>query len=422
MSVKVVLGALWGDEGKAKIVDFLAQDIDAIVRFQGGCNAGHTVVHNDNKIVMHMVPVGILQPEVKAIIGNGVVIDPIQLKKELEELKEQGVNTKNRLYISSTAHITLPLHLFLDAYKEKQKGKEAIGTTKKGIGPTYTDKASRIGIRMSDLLHPQYFQNRVLNLIRQNEDKLGAWLKKNDVDKMINNLLEIGKELEPLITDTPYLINDMIKDGKNVIFEGAQGTLLDIDFGTYPFVTSSNPSIGGAITGSGVSPQKIEQTIGIFKSYITRVGKGPFPTEMEEETAQEIRKKGNEFGATTGRPRRCGWFDAVLGKYSVMVNGFDSIAISLLDVLTNTDKIKICTYYQYNKEELLRIPQEQQLFSKIKPNYIELPGWKENITDIREFDDLPKNARNYVYKIEELLAVDVKWISVGPNRKQTIVR
>jgi len=422
MSVKVVLGALWGDEGKAKIVDFLAQDIDAIVRFQGGCNAGHTVVHNDNKIVMHMVPVGILQPEVKAIIGNGVVIDPIQLKKELEELKEQGVNTKNRLYISSTAHITLPLHLFLDAYKEKQKGKEAIGTTKKGIGPTYTDKASRIGIRMSDLLHPQYFQNRALNLIRQNEDKLGAWLKKNDVDKMINNLLEIGKELEPLITDTPYLINDMIKDGKNVIFEGAQGTLLDIDFGTYPFVTSSNPSIGGAITGSGVSPQKIEQTIGIFKSYITRVGKGPFPTEMEEETAQEIRKKGNEFGATTGRPRRCGWFDAVLGKYSVMVNGFDSIAISLLDVLTNTDKIKICTSYQYNKEELLRMPQEQQLFSEVKPNYIKLPGWKENITDIREFDDLPKNARNYVYKIEELLAVEVKWISVGPNRKQTIVR
>ncbi len=350
MSLSVVLGAMWGDEGKAKITDFLAQNADVIVRFQGGCNAGHTVVHSNKKFVLHIIPVGILQPKVKAIIGNGVVIDPFQLLEELENLKDRGIKIADRLFISSNAHVTLPLHIYLDTYGEKAKGEKAIGTTKKGIGPTYEDKASRNGIRVGDLIYPEILKTRIQNLIEQNEDKLKGWLEENDAEQMISDIINIGKQIEPFISNTPYQINDFINSNKNILLEGAQGTLLDIDFGTYPFVTSSNPSIGGAITGTGISPDKIDETIGVFKSYLTRVGKGPFPTKMDEKMAKIIRVKGNEFGATTGRPRSCGWFDAVASNYSVMINGFDEIALTLLDVLSGLEEIKVCTSYNYNNK------------------------------------------------------------------------
>lgn len=422
MPTTAVLGAMWGDEGKAKVVDFLAQNADVIVRFQGGCNAGHTVVHNNQKFVMHIIPVGILQKNVKAIIGNGVVIDPFQLWDELKYFKQEGIKFKDRFFISSSAHVSLPFHLFIDANNEKSKGDKAIGTTGKGIGPTYEDKASRNGIRVADLMHPHFLKTRINNLIKQRKAKLGSWLEENAVEQMIARLLTIGKKIKPFISDTTYQINELIDSNKNILLEGAQGTLLDIDFGTYPYVTSSNPSIGGAITGTGIAPNRIDETIGVFKSYITRVGKGPFPTEMDEEMAKTIRIKGNEFGATTGRPRRCGWFDAVASKYSVMINGFDQIALTLLDVLSGLEEIKICTSYNHNNKEYTKVPIDQNIFSRVNPNYISLPGWKDDITGIKNFHDLPVNAQNYVKTVEELLAVNIKWISVGPARKQTIIR
>ncbi len=346
MSLTVVLGALWGDEGKAKIIDNLAEDVDVIVRFQGGCNAGHTVIHNGKKNIMHIIPVGILHPQVKCVIGNGVVINPFQMLEEIKELQSKGIKLHGRLFISSQAHITTPIHTFLDEWNEKKSGKQSIGTTKRGIGPTYSDKFSRLGIRFGDLLNPEYLSERIDNSINHKQEILAEWLEQNDIEKMKKDLINSGVALKKYIANTPYLINKYLDENKKIIFEGAQGTLLDIDFGTYPFVTSSNPSIGGAITGSGVNPKKIDKVIGIMKSYFTRVGKGPFPTEMKNQIGDYIRVKGKEFGATTGRPRRCGWFDAVVARYSCMINGFDEIALTKLDVFSGLDKIKICIHYE----------------------------------------------------------------------------
>jgi adenylosuccinate synthase len=422
MPLTIVLGAFWGDEAKAKIVDALAENADVIVRFQGGCNAGHTVVHNGKKFIFHIIPVGILYPDKKCVIANGVVINPFQLMSEIEEFEKRGIDIGERLFISSQAHITLPIHKFMDEISERKSKKQGIGTTKRGIGPTYADKSARFGIRVADLLTPHYFSTRIDNIINNKRELLSDWLAENDIEQLEQKIVEIGKKIQKYVVDTPYLINRFLDDGKQVLFEGAQGSLLDIDFGTYPFVTSSNTTIGGSVTGSGVNPRRIGKVIGVMKSYSTRVGKGPFPTELNDETGDYIRDKGNEYGSTTGRPRRCGWFDAVAAKYSVMINGFDEIALTLLDVLTGLDTIKICTHYEIDGERTDDFPVVTHTLEKVVPKYISIPGWKEDISDIKEFSDLPTNAQNFVHKIEEALNIRISIISVGAEKNQTIYR
>ena len=422
MSLTIVLGACWGDEAKAKIVDTIAEKMDVIVRFQGGCNAGHTVVHNEKKFIVHIIPVGILYPEIICVIGNGVVIDPFQFINEIDLIEKEGIDIGNRLFISSQAHITLPLHKFWDGLSEKKSEKQAIGTTKRGIGPTYADKTSRYGIRISDLFDPQYLSKRIDNIITNKRVLLADWLEENDLENMTRNLIEIGKKMHDFVVDTPYLINKFLDEGKQVLYEGAQGTLLDIDFGTYPFVTSSNTSIGGAISGSGINPKRIDKIIGVMKSYFTRVGNGPFPTELKDETGDYIREKGQEYGATTGRPRRCGWFDAIAAKYSTMINGFDEIALTLLDVYSGLETIKICTHYEIDGKKVDSFPIVTNKLEKVNPKFISLPGWENDISNEKKFSDLPINAQNFVHKIEEILNLKVSIISVGAERNQTINR
>ncbi|MCK4339181.1 MAG: adenylosuccinate synthase [Candidatus Cloacimonetes bacterium] len=422
MSLTIVLGACWGDEAKAKIVDILAEKSDVVVRFQGGCNAGHTVVHKDKKYIFHIIPVGILYPDKKCIIANGVVINPFQLISELEDIQKQNIDVGDRLFISSQAHITLPLHKFLDGLSEKKSKKQAIGTTKRGIGPTYSDKFARFGIRVADLLDPKYLYLRIDNIINNKRSQIADWLEETDLEDMKRNLVKIGKKIQHFVIDTPFLINKYLNEGKRVLYEGAQGTLLDIDFGTYPFVTSSNTSIGGAISGSGVNPRRIDKIIGVMKSYFTRVGNGPFPTELKNEIGDYIREKGHEYGATTGRPRRCGWFDAIIAKYSAMINGFDEIALTLLDVYSGLKTIKICTHYEIDGERVDHFPIVTNRLEKVIPKFITIKGWNEVISNIKEFSDLPINAQNFVHIIEEILNIKVSIISVGAEKNQTIFR
>lgn len=422
MSVTVVLGALWGDEAKAKIVDALAINMDAIVRFQGGCNAGHTVVHGDTTYKFHIIPVGILNPEMICIIGNGVVVNLERLLQEIQDIESKGIHLADRFFISSQAHLTLPIQTYLDELGEKLSGKQAIGTTKAGIGPTYADKAARLGLRMGDLLDKEYLTFRMSNLINNKRDLLGSWLENLSLEDSVEMLYEIGIQLKPFISNTPYMINNMIKENKNILFEGAQGTLLDIDFGTYPYVTSSNSTIGGALTGTGINPRSIDKIIGVMKAYVTRVGNGPFPTELRDKVGEYIREKGQEYGTTTGRPRRCGWFDAVAARFSAMLNGFDEIALTLLDVYSGLDTIKICTGYTLDSLELEEYPVETRLLQKVQPSYISLPGWKENISSLKKFEELPENAQDFVQTVEELLGIPIKIISVGAKRSQTIFR
>ena len=422
MPVTVVLGALWGDEAKAKIVDALAVNMDAIVRFQGGCNAGHTVVHGDKTYKFHIIPVGILDPKMICIIGNGVVINIERLLQEIEEIESKGIHLADRFFISSQAHITLPVQTYLDELGEKLSGKQAIGTTKSGIGPTYSDKAARLGLRMGDLLDKEYLEYRLSNLIENKRDMLGSWLENISLDDSVEMLYDIGIQLKPYICNTPCMINKLIRENKNILFEGAQGTLLDIDFGTYPYVTSSNTTIGAALTGAGINPRSIDRIIGVMKAYFTRVGNGPFPTELHDEIGEYIRERGHEYGTTTGRPRRCGWFDAVAARFSAMLNGFDEIALTLLDVYSGLDKIEICTGYTLDGLELEEYPVETRLLKLVQPTYISLPGWKENITSVKKFEDLPENVQTFVHTIEELLSIPIKIISVGAERSQTIFR
>jgi len=422
MPVTIVLGALWGDEAKAKIVDALAENMDAIVRFQGGCNAGHTVVHGDTTYKFHIIPVGILDPNMICIIGNGVVINLERLLEEIKNVEAQGIHLADRFFISSQAHITLPVQTYLDELGEKLSGNQAIGTTKSGIGPTYSDKAARLGLRMGDLLDKEYLSYRLSNLINNKRDLLGSWLEDNSLEDSVEILFEIGIQLKSNICNTPCMINSMIKDNKNILFEGAQGTLLDIDFGTYPFVTSSNSTIGGALTGAGINPRSINKIIGVMKAYFTRIGNGPFPTELHDKIGEYIREKGHEYGTTTGRPRRCGWFDAVAARFSAMLNGFDEIALTLLDVYSGLDTINICTGYALEGLELEEYPVETRLLQKVQPSYISLPGWKEDISSVKKFDELAENARDFVHTIEELLGIPIKIISVGAKRSQTIFR
>ncbi|MBC8312947.1 MAG: adenylosuccinate synthase [Candidatus Cloacimonetes bacterium] len=422
MPSTVVLGASWGDEGKAKIVDTLAEKMDVIVRFQGGCNAGHTVVHEDKKFVVHIIPVGILHPQKICIIGNGVVINPYQLIAEIEDLQKQKISFENRLFISSQAHITLPIHTYLDEMNEKKRSKNAIGTTKSGIGPTYAEKSSRSGIRISDLLDSKYLSARIDNIINSKKELLSDWIDKNDVKKMKMDLINIGKKIEKSIVDTPILINRFLDENKDILFEGAQGTLLDIDFGSYPFVTSSNASIGGAITGSGINPKKINKIIGVMKAYFTRVGNGPFPTELKGKIGNFIREKGQEFGATTGRPRKCGWFDLAATKYSSMINGFDEIALTKLDIYSGLKEIKICTHYEIDGEKIDYFPNRIQQLEKAVPKFISLPSWNEEISDIRKYSNLPKNAKIFIETLEKIINLPITIISVGPEKNQTIFR
>ncbi len=413
MSSTAVLGCAWGDEAKAKIVDVLAKDAHFIVRFQGGNNAGHTIMLDDEKYVFHLVPSGILYPEKKCVLGPGVVIDPFELISEIESLKNKGIVFEERFFIDPRAHLVLPLHREMDGNQEADSTQTKIGTTKRGIGPAYSDSTARVGIRFGDLYEKEYLIERITNLFHYHE------IHQSSVGSTVENLLEAGKILHPFLKQIPYLWQD-IKD-ENILFEGAQGSLLDVNFGTYPFVTSSHTIAGGIAIGSGYA-KPVDRIAGIFKSYYTRVGEGPFPTELFDEIGEKIRVQGNEYGSTTGRPRRCGWFDAVAAKYTTMINGIDEVALTLLDVLSGFETLKICVGYRINGEKLAEFPYNAKRLNQVEPEYISLPGWKQDITSITKFKELPENARQYVFTIEELLGKKITIISVGPNRKQTIFR
>ncbi len=416
MSTTAVLGCIWGDEAKAKIVDVLADNSDIVVRFQGGNNAGHTINLKGKKYVFHLVPSGILYPQKMCAIAAGVVIDPFDLIGEIDSLKKQGMTFKDRFFIDPRTSIVLPLHKKLDAGAEDETGQTKIGTTRKGIGPCYSDKISRTGIHFSDLFDKKFLKKRLENLYAYHR------LPENEIESLLPDLLKVGDKLKPFLKQLPYFLNDLYEQNKNILFEGAQGSLLDINFGTYPFVTSSHTIAGGISTGCGFSPKKIERIVGVFKSYFTRVGEGPFPTELNDETGERIRRQGNEFGATTGRPRRCGWFDAVAAKYTTMINGIDEIALTLLDVLSGFETLKICTKYFLEDKKIEEFPFSAEILDKVESGYLELPGWKEDISGIKNYEELPVNTKKYISKIEELLNKKISIISVGPDRSQTIFR
>lgn len=422
VSTVVIIGAQWGDEGKGKITDFLAEKADIIVRYQGGNNAGHTVVVDDEEFKLHLIPSGILYPDKLCAIGNGVVIDPQVLKKELDSLAERGVPTA-KLYISQRAHVIMPYHRLMDEVEEEQKGKAKIGTTKRGIGPTYTDKASRIGIRIVDLIDKEEFPVMLkANLERKNQIFAKLYnIKGFEYEEVLKEYQGYAEMLEPMVADVSLLVHNAIKEGKNVLFEGAQGTLLDLDHGTYPYVTSSHPTAAAAALGTGIGPTKINRALGIVKAYTTRVGEGPFPTELMDELGEEIRKNGNEYGTTTGRPRRCGWFDAVIVRYAARISGLDSLAITKLDVLTGLPVIKLCSGYRYKGEIIREFPASLKELAKCEPVYEEFPGWTEDISQVTRYEDLPDNAKRYLERIVELTETKIALISVGVKRSQTIV-
>lgn len=420
----VVVGSQWGDEGKGKLIDILSQDSDITARYQGGNNAGHTVVVKDKVHVFHLLPSAILHRGKVCVIGNGVVIDPKALLEEISTLAKKGmVITPQRLKISGHAHVVMPYHRILDGLRESKR-KNKIGTTGRGIGPCYADKVTRCGIRMVDLLNPRILKAKLEDNLREKNEIFSKVFKTQDFsfDAIYKEYLGYGKKMKEFICDTALYLNRSIENKKSVLFEGAQGTFLDIDFGTYPFVTSSNSIVGGVCSGTGVAPMKIDKAIACVKAYTTRVGEGPFPTEFSTYLKDEIRTKGNEFGATTGRPRRCGWFDSVLVRYSIIINGIDELAIMKLDVLDDLEKIKVCTAYKYKGKIFKDFPMDFEALSKAQPVYEELNGWKTPIHSARAYKDLPKNARIYIERLEKLLGVGVKYVSIGTKRDEIIVR
>lgn len=423
MTAVVLIGAQWGDEGKGKITDFLAEKADMIVRFQGGNNAGHTVVIDDKKYKLHLIPSGIFYPDKLCVVGNGLVVDPKVLLEELDYLYEQGITTDN-LRISSNAHVIMPYHRLLDELEEEFKGFAKIGTTKRGIGPAYKDKASRTGIRISDLMDKEEFASKLEYNIKEKNLIISKIYGHAELDKnkIFEEYLGYAEIIRKYVTDSSLIVNDFINSDKKVLFEGAQGTLLDIDHGTYPYVTSSNPIAGAACIGAGVGPTKITTVLGVIKAYTTRVGEGPFPTELTCETGEMIRNRGYEFGTTTGRPRRCGWFDAVIARYSVRLSGLTDLALTKLDVLTGMESVKICTGYRYQGEIIEEFPQSLKKLAQCEAVYEELPGWQEDLTAINSFNELPAEAKKYISRIEELTDVGVSMVAVGPGRNQTIVR
>lgn len=418
----VLIGAQWGDEGKGKVTDFLAEKADIVARYQGGNNAGHTVVVGDQEFKLHLIPSGILYPEKTCIIGNGVVIDPAVLLKELEYLVNRGVCVDN-LRISERAHIIMPYHKKLDEVIEESKGASKIGTTKRGIGPAYMDKAARMGIRFIDMLDKEEFSI----LLERNLDEKNNLLKKVygvegfDKNAIMEEYLGYADLLRKYSADTSLIIHKALKAGQNVLFEGAQGTLLDLDHGTYPYVTSSHPIAGAATIGAGLGPTEITKVIGIVKAYTTRVGEGPFPTELDDEMGAHLRNVGYEFGTTTGRPRRCGWFDAVITKYAVRTSGLTSMAITKLDVLTGLDTLKICTGYRRGNEIITEFPASLKVLAQCEPVYEEMPGWTEDITGAQKIEDLPQNAQKYLKRISELSGAPIAIVGVGTRRSQTII-
>jgi len=423
MSSLAIVGSQWGDEGKGRIVDLLSSQVDMVVRFQGGNNAGHTVVRGEDVFKLHLIPSGILYPEVTCVIGDGVVLNPAVLIEELDNLKKKNINIEN-LRISCKAHMVMPYHVVLDKAREHRLGKSKIGTTHKGIGPVYSDKASRSGIRTQDLLDHKIFKAKLeeeLSLKNAIIEKIYG-MQPLDPEEIYEDYMLYGERIGKYIIDTAFLINEFLDQNKSVLFEGAQATMLDIDHGTYPYVTSSSTTAGGVCTGSGVGPGRLDEVLGIAKSYSTRVGSGPFPTEIEGGIGDLLREKGYEYGTTTGRPRRCGWFDAVVLKYSVMLNYLDSIALTKLDVLSGFEKIKICTAYKYKKEVYKNLPCHQTILHKCTPVYEEFEGWTEDITDIKKYEDLPPAAKKYIESIEEIIKVPVSMVSVGPERNQIIIR
>ncbi|MCK4240466.1 MAG: adenylosuccinate synthase [Candidatus Atribacteria bacterium] len=426
MSTLVVVGSQWGDEGKGKITDLLSEEVDIVVRYQGGCNAGHTVVKGDQQFIFHLIPSGILHPGKKCLIGNGVVIDPESLLREIEDLRKKGIEIDGNLFIDSKAHVVLPYHKTLDEIKEEKRGKNKLGTTKRGIGPAYIDKIARTGIRIADLIDKKTLSEKLkINLEEKNEifEKLySIKTSKQEQKDLIKRYQEYGQLLKKYVIDVSLLVNQAIEEDKKILFEGAQGTLLDIDHGTFPYVTSSNPVAGGACIGAGVGPTKIDKVLGITKAYTTRVGSGPFPTEIEGELGEYLRQKGGEFGATTGRPRRCGWFDAVVASYAVRINGMDSMVLTKIDVLSDLDKIKICTSYQCNGKLIKEFPVNLKTLKNCNPVYEEVEGWKSDISQITRYEDLPPKLKAYISRIEELVRTKVVIVSVGPKRCQTIIR
>jgi adenylosuccinate synthase len=424
MSGIVVIGAQWGDEGKGKITDFLAKDADLVVRYQGGNNAGHTVEVEDKKYKLHLIPSGIINDNTLCVIGDGVVVDPKALIDEINYLEEEGLKvTPEKLVVSDRAHLIMPYHKVLDGLSEKSRGKGDIGTTGKGIGPCYTDKHERSGLRMCDLMHPEIFKeklkanievkNRIIKEVYGGEEL--------SFEEIYKSYMEYAEKIKNFIKDTTVVVYDSIKANKKVLFEGAQGTLLDIDYGTYPYVTSSHPISGGVCVGAGVGPTMIKSAVGVCKAYTTRVGKGPFPTELFDEMGDYIRDKGFEYGTTTGRARRCGWLDLVILKYAVRISGLTSLAITKLDTLSGIDKIKVCIGYELNGKVIDYFPASLEDLANCKPIYVEFDGWDESVQNARSFDELQENAKKYLKFIEEYTGIRISIVSVGPNRAQTMV-
>jgi adenylosuccinate synthase len=428
MSVVAVIGAQWGDESKGKIVDGLAaptsgRSADVVVRFQGGSNAGHTVVNDKGKFALHLLPVGTLYPRIISVIANGVVVDPEIVLQEIDELEGRGISVTN-LHVSDRAHVVLPYHKIQDQLQEQSRGEWKLGTTLRGIGPAYEDKVARDGLRVSDLMDDGTLHDRLRYMVGQKNRLFAAVFGAAPISfqEVYDRARGYAQRLRPYVADTVDLLHRCLDEGKNIVLEGAQATLLDVEFGTYPMVTSSSPSIGSACTGTGLPPRAIEKVVGVYKAYYSRVGSGPFPTELDEETGDLIRQRGNEYGTTTGRPRRVGWFDAVLGRYAARVNGFDGFVINALDVLDVFDTIKLCVAYRHNGETINRVPTDARLLAQCEPVYEELPGWKSDTTGARRWEELPTNARRYVERLGELLGCPPSVVTVGLHRDCTIVR
>lgn len=424
MANVVVVGAQWGDEGKGKVVDIFTEYADDVIRFQGGNNAGHTLVVGNEKVILHLIPSGILHPGKRCIIGNGVVLDPEVFLQEVAALKAGGRLTDDScLLLSESLHIIMPYHKKIDIAREKKCGSGKIGTTGRGIGPCYEDKIGRRGIRLMELLDKDCFARKLRENLEEKNFLLEKYLGEEPLrfDDIFEAYCGYADILRKYVADTPLILSKDIAAGKKILFEGAQGAMLDIDYGTYPFVTSSSTCAGGACTGSGVGPREIHEIIGISKAYITRVGSGPFPTELEDEFGERLRTAGGEFGSTTGRPRRCGWFDALVARYSVRINGLTGIALTKLDVLSGFDTIKVCTGYRYDGNLLTELPASMEVFARCQPVYEELPGWCTDITSVRRIEDLPENARKYIKRLEELVMCPITLVSVGPRRDETII-
>jgi len=417
-----VVGAQWGDEGKGKVVDYLASSFDFTARYAGGHNAGHTVIFNNHRFVLQLVPSGILRPDKKAVIGPGTVVDPAALVGELENLKRSGVEVRSRLFLSNRAHVIFPYHREVDKAAEAARGEAKIGTTSRGIGPAYEDKMARRGIRLCELLEPDCFRIKLERAIAEkNAICAAAYGHPLETAGLLEQYLELAAHIRGLVVDTAVLLNDALDRGESVLFEGAQGTMLDIDHGTYPFVTSSNAISGGAATGLGVAPTRISGVVGVTKAYTTRVGSGPFPTEMPDLDAQEVRARGNEFGAVTGRPRRCGWLDLAVLRYAKMLNGIDSLVVTKLDVFDEQPEITVCVGYRHKGRPITEMPPDVETLAQIEPEYRTLPGWKKPTPGVRDVRDLPTAARDYLNFISDQLGVEIGMISTGPERDATII-